>query len=121
MRKTALLLAIIMVLFLPLNVQAAIPEEVQPMALKIFPGLSFDGTTAKCSATVIADNMNDNISVIMKLWRGSSCIATWRSSGNGYVNLNYTKNVALAVKYRLTVDVTTNGLAEPTVSIYGTS
>lgn len=62
-KKTALLLAIILMLFLPLTAQAAMPEDVHPLALKIFPGLSFDGTIAKCSATVIADNMSDNITV----------------------------------------------------------
>ena len=121
MKKTALLLAIILVLCLPLSVQAAMPEEVHPLALKIFPGLSFDGTTAKCSATVIADNMNDNITVTMKLWKGASCLATWSSSGNGYVNLLYLKVVALGVRYKLTVDVTINGVPEPMVSIFGTS
>lgn len=121
LKKTALLLAIILVLCFPLSVQAVIPEEVQPLALKIYPGLSFEGATAKCSVTVIADNMSDNITVTTKLWKGSSCIATWNSSGKGYVNATYTKIVTLGVRYKLTVDVTINGIAEPTVSIFATS
>ena len=121
MRKTAFLLAIILVLFLPFAVQAAMPAEVPPLVLKIYPGLTFEGTTAKCSVTVIADKTNDKITVTTKLWKGSSCIAIWNSSGNGYVNVAYTKNVTSGATYKLTVDVTINGIPEPTVSISGKS
>jgi hypothetical protein len=120
MRKMALFLALILILSVPTTVYAAVPEEISPFALKIMPSLSFEENTAHCTATVIGDNMNDSISITMKLWRGNVCYATWSTSGNGYLQFTRSKPVTAGLEYRLTVDVTINGLTKPTVSVNGT-
>lgn len=119
MRKMALFLALILILSVPTTVYAAVPEEISPFALKIMPSLNFEGDTAHCTATVIGDNMNDSISVTMKLWRGNVCYATWTASGSGYLQVNRTKTVATGLEYKLTVDVKINGSTKPTVSVTG--
>jgi len=119
MKKMALLLAFLLVVSFPVSAQAATPEEVSPLALKVYPSISFDGTTAKCSVTVIADNMSDSISVTLKLWKGSSCVASWKSSGEGYVNFSVKEIVTLGLEYKLTADVIINGVPKPTVSVSG--
>ncbi len=119
MRKMALFLALILILSVPTTVYAAVPEEISPFALKIMPSLNFEGNTAHCTATVIGDNMNDSISVTMKLWKGNVCCATWTASGSGYLQINRTKNITAGLEYRLTVDIKINGSAKPTVSVTG--
>lgn len=119
MKKTALLLALIMILSIPTTAHAAVPDEISPFALKIFPSLNFDGETAKCTVTIIGDNMSDTISVTLKLWQGNTCLATWNSSGKGYMQFSQSRNVTEGLQYKMTVDVTINGITRPTVSIYG--
>jgi hypothetical protein len=85
--------------------------------LQIIPTLSFEGTTAKCKVTVTADNITDSIDVVVKLWRGSTCIATWTQSGAGYLFFNDTYSVTRNREYTLTVDAEINDVAQPRFSI----
>lgn len=119
MRKAAFFLALIMILSVPTTAYAAVPEEVSPFALKIMPSLSFDGETANCTVTVIGDNMSDSISITMKLWQSNSCIATWNGSGTGYMQFSRNCNVTSGLEYKLTAAVTVNGIAKPSVAVYG--
>ena len=119
MKKSVLLFALILIISIPTTAQAAVPDELSPFVLKILPSLTFDDETANCTVTIIGDNMSDSISVTLKLWQGNACLATWNSSGNGYMQLSQSKNVTEGVQYKLTVDVTINGITRPTVSIYG--
>lgn len=121
MKKTALFLALILILSVPTTAYAAVPDEISPFALRIYPQISFDGNTATCTATVISDKMTDSISLTLKLWQGSSCIATWSTSGSGYMQFSRSIDVTAGLRYKLTADVTINGTAKPTVSIYGNS
>lgn len=120
MRKMALFLALILILSVPTTAYAAVPEEISPFALKIMPNLHFEDEVAHCTTTVIGDNMSDSISVTMKLWKGNVCYATWTTSGNGYLQFTRTKPVTAGTQYKLTVDVTINGIKKPTVSVSGT-
>lgn len=65
--------------------------------------------------------MTDKIEVIVKLWQGSSCIATWNTSGTGYINFSRSKTVIKGGEYTLKADVTINGIKQPTASISGKS
>lgn len=119
MKKTAFVLAIFLILSIPTTAYAAVPDEISPFVLRIYPQISFDEDTATCTATVISDKMTDSISVTLKLWQGSSCIATWSTSGTGYMQFSRSKKVTEGLQYKLSVDVTINGVAKPTVSTYG--
>ena len=115
MRKTALLLAIIMVISMPLSVFAA-----QPRALEIDPTLRFSGTTATCEATIIGNNMSEFIEVTMELMRGTYCVDNWSSSGYGYVHMRKTATVTTGRTYQLVVKVKVNGVSSTPVSVSGT-
>lgn len=119
MKKTVLLLALILIISIPTTANAAVPDELSPFVLKILPSLTFDDETANCTVTIIGDNMSDTISVTLELWQGSTCLATWSSSGNGYMQFSRTRTVTAGVQYKMTVDVTINGVAKPTYSIWG--
>lgn len=120
MRKMALIMSLILLVSFVTPAYASANEEISPFVLNIFPSISFDGTTAKCSAIIIGDNMSDSISATLKLWQGNSCIATWYASGNGYMQVSKSKSVTRGITYKLTVDVTINGTLKPTVSVLGT-
>lgn len=111
MKKTALLAALLIVLAIPMQAQAATMR-----ASKVFPSLTFDGTTAVCAVTIIADNAGDDISVTVKLWQGSTCLKTWNDSGTGHMDFSATKTVSSSGQYKLTVDATINGTTLPTAS-----
>ena len=115
MKKLALLLAVIIILAFPLTAHAA--EE---RMLSIYPSLSFDGTTAECSVVVTGNYATDDLDVVIKLWRGSTCIRTWYASGDGYVFWEGTATAAKGKTYTLTADVTINNVTKPRVSISGT-
>lgn len=119
MKKSVLLLAFILIISIPTTALAAVPDELSPFVLKILPSLTFDDETANCTVTIIGDNMSDTISATLKLWQGSTCLATWSSSGNGYMQFSRTRTVTAGVQYKMTVDVTINGVAKPTYSIWG--
>ena len=106
----ALLLAVI-----PLAAKAATPR-----ATGIFPGLSFNGTTATCTLTVSAD-ATDSISAEVKLWRGGSCLKTWYTSGSGLLTFSRTATVSRNTTYTVTADVTINGVAQQPASITKTN
>ena len=79
--------------------------------------LSFSGTTANYSTVVRGNNTSDSISVTMKLWKGGSVIKTWSSSGSGKVSMSKTAAVKRGQTYKLTVNATINGVAQPQQSV----
>lgn len=119
MKKTALFLALVLILSIPTTAYAAVPDEISPFVLRIYPQISFDGGTATCTVTIIGDKTTDSISLTLKLWQGESCIATWNASGTGYMQFSRSIDVLTGLQYKLTADVTFNGVAKPTVSVQG--
>lgn len=114
MRKTALLLAIILVISMPLSASA------EPRALGVVPALVFDGTTANCEATVVGNNTSEYIEVTMKLKWSIFTLETWTASGYGYVYMLEEHAVNKGWKYKLVVEVTFDGVEQTPVSIEGT-
>ena len=114
MKKTALLLVIILVISMPLSVFA------EPRAMEINPNLSFDETTATCEVMVAGDNTSEYIEVTMKLKWGIFTLETWTASGYGYVYMLEQHAVNKGWKYKLVVEVTFDGVEQTPVSIEGT-
>lgn len=115
MKNHIVLCLLLMALLIPVSAQAA-----SPRAPKVMPYIDFDGTTATCSVSVIGDNTKDSIFLTAKLYKGSSCIATWTASGSGHLNFSKTKSVQKGKTYKLTADVTINEKALATASTSGT-
>lgn len=111
MKRIALFLALLMFI-LPVTANAASTRNVS-----ISPGLKIDGTTAVCSLLVVGNSENDEIEIVVKLYKGSNCIATWSESGTGYLNFLKNKTVSKGTEYTLTAEVEINGTMQPPVSI----
>lgn len=111
MKRAALIVTILIVLIFPTPAQASTAR-----ASQVLPSLSFNGKTAECSVTILGEYAKDEIVVIVKLWKGSSCIETWNDSGTGHMEFSATKTVSSSGQYKLTADVTINGTALPTAS-----
>ena len=114
MRMTALLLAIVLLVSMPLSVSAA------PRALDVDPKLSFNGTTAHCETMVVGNNTSEHIEVTMKLKWGIFNVEKWTASGYGYVYMQEQHSVNSGWTYKLVVEVTINGVEQTPVSVTGT-
>lgn len=112
MRKIAMSLAVVMVLLLPVTAHAASSRYI-----RIYPSLSFDGTTANCSVIVIADSSSDDVEATIELWQGSTCVEIWTESGTGNLIFKDTAHATRGKTYEMTADVTINGAAQPQVSV----
>ena len=115
MKKTALFLAIILVISMPLSVFAA-----EARSLDVDPTLRFNGTTATCEVTINGNNMSEPIEVTMELMRGTYCVDRWTSSGYGYIHMKETATVTSGRTYQLVVHVTFRGDSLSPVSVSGT-
>lgn len=115
MRKMSFILVVAM-LFSILAMPAAAAE---PRLVSIIPDLSFDGTTANCVVRIMGNSTNEEMNATIRLYRGSICIATWYAQGNGYIFFSKTKAVTAGYTYKLTVDLTIDGVACTPVYVTG--
>lgn len=111
--KKALSLVLLLAVVFSVSAQAAGPERI----IRMTPSISFSGTTATCSVDVRGNTATDRISFVAKLWHGNTCLNTWTASGTGHATLNKTQSVTRGQTYKLTVDATINGEAQPTKSV----
>lgn len=112
----ALALAIVLLTATAITAYAKIPEQDQIEAVTITPSLSFTGDTANCGVYV-KGAISDSITVTLKLWRGSTLLATWTESGIWKISMSKTKSITAGYMYKVSADVSINGVAQPTKSI----
>lgn len=111
-RLTSWVLVLIILSSTALNVQATTAQ-----AISIDLGLSFEGETACCDVDVCANNINESIFEIVKLFdEDGTCLKTWVQNGSGIVNFYRTTDVTSCVEYTLTTYVTINDVSRPGVS-----
>ena len=99
-----LLALILVVAMLVASTAFAATYAVRPRAT-----LTFDGTTAICSSSVVGDSSSDKIEVMMTLWQGSVLLYSWSTSGTGRVEMEKTKTVTKGTTYTLKVNASVNG------------
>lgn len=114
MKKLAFLLAFVLVISMPIHAFAT------PRATIASPTLSFSGTTATCKVTIVGNNTSEYIQATMKLMHGTTCIAAWSASGNGYVTMSKTATVTVGETYVLIVESYINGIQQTPKSVTGT-
>ena len=107
MKKRILALTMILVLALAISAQAAM------WSASINPRIEFNGTSATCIVSVRGE-VGDAITVRAKLWQGSACLKDWQASGVVSVILSKPATVVKGETYRLTADVTIDGVKHPT-------
>lgn len=109
MRKIALLLAVVIVLLMPVNALAAEQSEAV-----IIPTLTISDRIATCEATARAENATDYIVMRVTLWHETRCLLDETVSGYGIVRFSDTVGANSGWYCTLRVDVTVNGVAQPT-------
>ncbi len=114
MRKTALVLAIVLLLTATLAIPA---QAAQPRAITAVPGLTINGTTATCSLRSAGNYSTDEFDATIKLYRGSTCIATWTAEGTGYLGFSKTKTITAGYTYTLKTTLTVNGVNFPVADV----
>lgn len=119
MRKRLFAFALALVLVSGTLIMSA--SAATPRMTIVSPGLRFTGTTAHCDVSVTSDKSTDEITATIKLWNGSSCVATWYDIAYGTLSFYATRTVNLNTTYVLTVDATVNGVSYPTASVERTS
>ena len=110
MKKRVLAFLVIFVLLL------SAPAHAVSARSSIVPVLTFDGTTANCSVSATGTLYTDKVSVVLKLWQGSNCIATWDDEKTYYVAISKSVTVKKGQSYMLTADVAINGVSQPTTN-----
>lgn len=113
MKKQGLALVMVLVMLMGVAAQATGPMR----APSVKPELSFQGTTALCSALVRGNTTKDKVVATAKLWHGSICLGTWTKSGTSYVLVKGSAPVSKGKTYKLTVDYTINGVKQPQKAI----
>lgn len=104
MKKIAMLLAVVLLMATPLTAQATALRSQM-----VAPYLTFTGTTANCSVTVLASSGTDEIEMTVTLWQGNSWVESWDVTGTGHIIWEDTVTVVSGNTYVLTVDVTVDG------------
>lgn len=111
MKKIAFFLAVILVLSIPLSIQA-----VEPRMITVYPRISLNGTTATCTVTAVGNNTSEYFDATIKLYRENTLLYTWYASGYGYIDFTRTRGVPSGYTYKLVVDLTVDGVAIPQVT-----
>lgn len=104
MKRKTFWIALLLVLVIAVPVFAG-----ETRAVRIYPLLTFSGTTANCTVSSVMDHSSDRYSAVIKLWNDDACIRTWSSFGQGVLDFNSSAPVIKGKAYKLTADVTING------------
>ncbi len=96
--------------FLVLALVLAIPVYAEARKATLLVSLAFDGTTANCSASAIADRSADKIDMTIELYQGNTKVTSWEKSGSGSLNFRDTAKVTKGKTYTLKVYATINGV-----------
>lgn len=107
-----LTILIVLMILVSITAQAATPRDVS-----VNPKLTFSGTTATCTAQIIADYPTDAIDAKITLWYRATIVASWDRSATGYLSFSETARVTSGLMYRLTVTYWINDEAGITESV----
>lgn len=116
MKKRMFCLALVFSLILAIPAYA-----VSSRTINAYPALSFNGTSAACTVTILGERTTDKISATMELWQGSKLIDDWSASASGILKIDETTTVAKNKTYTLTVEYTVNGVEQTPISISRTN
>lgn len=81
------------------------------------PTLSFQGTTAMCSAICQGDAKTDKITATLTLYQGDTYIDSWSESGVQKVAPYGECKVTHGKTYRLELAYSINGVDKPVISV----
>lgn len=89
----------------------------EPLAVRDVISLSFDGTTAICSATCKGSNSNDKVEATLMLVSDGKTLASWSTAGNYSVSISEKYQVVRGKSYTLKLNYSVNGVSKPEKSV----
>lgn len=112
-RYVPLLMMLIVLLLTPANAQT---ERIATQ----YAQLTFNGTVARCDVDITTSNLKGNISAVIELRDGNSCINSWEVSGTGILHFSdSTTTVVRGRSYKLTVEYTIDGIPQTSLTSSG--
>ena len=115
MKRRVLTLVTLVILVLTIGAQAA-----EPWSASGKPRLTFDGTTAYCSATCRGESSRDSVKATIALYKGSALLDSWSDSGTGSVTVSGQYGVKSGESYTLKLTYSVNGVSKQSVSTSAT-
>ena len=115
MKPKVLAILLIAVLLIPVTAQGVVPRIITAS-----PALGFDGTTATCTARIVADNLSDRIVARITLYHGDTVVEYWDVNGKGYIFFSDTATVVSGNTYKLSIVYTVNGIQRTTAFVENT-
>lgn len=110
MKKLATVLsAFLLIVGIPAMVFA---DEISPHSLTS-GYLSIGGNTAICTAYMQAETTDTYVS--MKLWHNNFCIKSWTEQGEKTILLNKHISLQKGELYKLTIDISIDGVPQPRI------
>lgn len=92
-------------------------QAVEVRAAESLPELSFNGTTAVCTAFCKGGTTKDSISATLTLYQGTTRIDSWSASGIGRISFDEECKVEYGKTYRLELVYSINGAIQPSASV----
>lgn len=114
MKRRILALVTLVVMVLTVCAQAATPWASGK------PRLTFEGSTAHCSATCRGDSSSDTVRATITLYDGSVRLGSWSDSGTGSVTVSGECDVERGESYTLKLNYSVNGVAKSPVTVTAT-
>lgn len=107
-RRAALAVLMVFVLVAGITVQAA-----EPRAASSTLSLSFDGSTAVCTAYCKGGSTSDNVEATVTLYQGTTYVDSWSNSGKYAVSISEECHVTRGKSYTLKLNYSINGVEQP--------
>ena len=112
MFKRLVSIAVLCVMLVTLTVHA-----MEPRADGGNVSLTFNGTTAICTATCTGRRADDEVDVTLTLYQGSTVVDSWSKSGTYRVQMNEDCNVSRGRAYTLELVWTLNGQGQTSETV----
>lgn len=114
MKKRILIVALISLMLF------TVPAQATTRVIGAFPLISFNGTTATCSVTIVPNSQEDKVVAEIELWQGENFVTSWKDSSTGSLLFKETAQVTSGKTYTLIVTFTVNGGPQQFASASGT-
>ena len=101
-----------------LSALVATAAAAQSRAADYTPSLTFDGTTANCTISIMA--IGKPITATLELWQGSTRVAKWSDSATSRLIIDEDCTVTKGQTYTLKVSGTINGVSFTGTPVTGT-
>lgn len=115
MKKRMLTFFALTICILTVGIQAV---ELRGITAK--PRISFNGTTAICTAACYGEHSDDVIDATLTLYQGSTYVDSWSNSGVDSVSVRGESVVKSGKSYTLKLTYSVNGVSQPSVSATAT-